>query len=63
MQVYKKSAEIVSREQVAEDIFRLTVKAPDIAAAATPGQFAMVRTGEGLDPLLRRPFSVHQVVE
>ena len=63
MQAYKKSAEIVGREQVTEDIFRLTVKAPDIAAAAMPGQFLMVRTGEGLDPLLRRPFSVHQVVE
>jgi len=61
MQVYKESAEIVSREQIAEDIFRFTVKSPDIAAASWPGQFVMVRTGDGLDPLLRRPFSVHQV--
>jgi dihydroorotate dehydrogenase electron transfer subunit len=35
--------------------------APRIAAAAQPGQFVMVRVGEGLDPLLRRPFSIHQV--
>ena len=61
MQVYKESAEIVIREQVAEDIFRFTVKSPDIAAASRPGQFVMVRTGDGLDPLLRRPFSIHQV--
>jgi len=61
MQIYKESAEIVSREQIAEDIFRFTVKSPDIAAASLPGQFVMVRTGDGLDPLLRRPFSVHQV--
>ncbi len=61
MQVFQESAEIVSREQIAEDIFRFTVNSPDIAAAARPGQFVMVRTGDGLDPLLRRPFSVHQV--
>ena len=63
MQAYKELAEIILREQVAEDIYRFTVKAPDIAAAAEPGQFVMVRTVEGLDPLLRRPFSVHQVDE
>ncbi|MFC1843474.1 dihydroorotate dehydrogenase electron transfer subunit [Thermodesulfobacteriota bacterium] len=62
MQVYKESAEIVSREQVAEDIFRFTVKSPDIASTSWPGQFVMVKTGEGLDPLLRRPFSIHQVL-
>lgn len=61
MQVYKELAEIIRREQVAEDIYRFTVKAPDIAGASKPGQFVMVRTGEGLDPLLRRPFSIHQV--
>ena len=63
MQAYKELAEIIRREQVAEDIYRFTVKAPDIAAASGPGQFVMVRTGEGMDPLLRRPFSVHQVAE
>ena len=63
MQAYKELAEIIRREQVAEDIYRFTVKAPDIAVASKPGQFVMVRTGEGLDPLLRRPFSVHQVAE
>jgi dihydroorotate dehydrogenase electron transfer subunit len=63
MQAYKELAEIIRREQVADDIYRLTVKAPDIASASMPGQFVMVRTVEGLDPLLRRPFSIHQVAE
>ncbi|HSR36687.1 MAG TPA: dihydroorotate dehydrogenase electron transfer subunit, partial [Desulfurivibrionaceae bacterium] len=30
-------------------------------AAARPGQFLMLRVGEGRDPLLRRPLSIHQV--
>jgi dihydroorotate dehydrogenase electron transfer subunit len=63
MQAYKELAEIIRREQIAEGIYRFTVKAPDIAAASKPGQFVMVLTGEGMDPLLRRPFSVHQVAE
>jgi len=63
MQAYKELAEIVRREQVADNIYRFTVKAPDIATGSKPGQFVMVRTAEGLDPLLRRPFSIHQVAE
>jgi dihydroorotate dehydrogenase electron transfer subunit len=35
--------------------------APAIAGLARPGQFVMVRCGEGHDPLLRRPLSIHRV--
>jgi dihydroorotate dehydrogenase electron transfer subunit len=62
MQVYQQKAEIIRTEELTDDIFRFTVKAPDIAAKSLPGQFVMVRVGEGMDPLLRRPFSVHQVI-
>jgi len=63
MPAYQQRAEIVRTEKLTGDIFRFTVKAPDIAADSRPGQFVMVRTGEGMDPLLRRPFSIHQVAE
>jgi len=46
-------------ERLTEDIFRLTLTAPQIAAQARPGQFVMVKTAPGFDPLLRRPFSIH----
>jgi dihydroorotate dehydrogenase electron transfer subunit len=39
----------------------MEVEAAEIASAAHPGQFVMVRTAWGHDPLLRRPFSIHQV--
>ena len=61
MQTFQQKAELVRNEQLAADIHRLTLKAPDIAEASRPGQFVMVRPAEGMDPLLRRPFSVHQV--
>ena len=63
MQAYQQKAEIVNTEKVTDDIYRFTVRAPDIAADSKPGQFVMVRAGEGLDPLLRRPFSIHQVAD
>ena len=56
-------AEIVRTEKLTGDIHRFTLKAADMAGASRPGQFVMVRAGEGLDPLLRRPFSIHQVAE
>lgn len=54
-------AEIIRTETLAPDLYRLTFLAPDLAAAARPGQFLMLRVGEGRDPLLRRPLSIHQV--
>ena len=40
----------------------LALAAPAIAAAAAPGQFVMVKLGSARDPLLRRPFSVFEVL-
>ena len=54
-------SEVVRTEALGCDIFRLTVMAPQIADQARPGQFVMVQTAPGQDPLLRRPFSIHQV--
>ena len=50
---------ILTQEALSAEVFRLTCHAPDIAAAARPGQFVMVRLAQGFDPLLRRPFSIH----
>lgn len=57
----QEKARIVRKEQLSRDVFRFTAEAPQLAAAARPGQFVMIKTGSGFDPLLRRPFSVHQV--
>ncbi|MEW6594985.1 MAG: dihydroorotate dehydrogenase electron transfer subunit [Thermodesulfobacteriota bacterium] len=57
----QQKAEILRRETLAPELIRLTFLAPDLAAAARPGQFLMLRVGEGRDPLLRRPLSIHQV--
>lgn len=59
----QENSRIKSVEQITEDIFRLTLHAPLIVSQAKPGQFVMVKTSSNFDPLLRRPFSIHDVSE
>jgi dihydroorotate dehydrogenase electron transfer subunit len=50
--------EIASNQPVTHDTWLMAVRCPEIARAAKPGQFVMLRVKPGLDPLLRRPFSI-----
>ncbi|MBU0482095.1 MAG: dihydroorotate dehydrogenase electron transfer subunit [Proteobacteria bacterium] len=52
--------EILRNEAITKDICRLTISAPEIATSALPGQFLMVKSSDKNNPLLRRPFSIHQ---
>jgi dihydroorotate dehydrogenase electron transfer subunit len=56
------AAEIVSNRPLSSDYNVLGLSAPAIATAAQPGQFVMIKVGASLDPLLRRPFSVFEVL-
>ncbi len=60
MPQYQENAIVTRVEQFSARNFRLTLDSPEIASCAKPGQFVMIRTGVGNDPLLRRPFSIHQ---
>lgn len=61
------AAEVTANRPLSADYNVLTLAAPAIAAAAAPGQFVMVKIGAGPlsrhDPLLRRPFSVFEVLK
>ena len=54
-------APVVEHQVVANEVRRLTLYSPHIAAMATPGQFINVRPTSGHDPLLRRPFSLNRI--
>ncbi len=60
MSQYQENATIIRFEQLTVDNIRLTLQTDNIAAVARPGQFVMIRTATGKDPILRRPFSIHQ---
>ena len=48
------SAPVVAHAQLPGERYLLTLAAPDLARAAEPGQFAMLRCAAGWDPYLRR---------
>ena len=56
-------ARVIENRRLSSDYNVLEFHAPSIAAAAAPRQFVMIRTA-GADgaPLLRRPFSIFQVL-
>jgi dihydroorotate dehydrogenase electron transfer subunit len=49
---------VASNAEIIAGIHLMEIEAPDVAAAARPGQFITVRCG---DLILCRPFSIHQV--
>ncbi len=55
-------ATILSHASAGRGYYRISLKAPEIAASALPGQFVMLRVSENLDPLLARPFGISSVL-
>lgn len=56
-------ARVISNTRLSSDYNVIALDAPEIAQATAPGQFVMVKPGRGTDPLLRRPFSVFEVLD
>src|SRR5437868_10783192 len=56
------AAEVIANTRLSSDYNLLALAAPDIARATGPGQFVMVKPAAGTDPLLRRPFSVFEIL-
>ena len=50
--------EMVSNQRMTDDTWLMGLHSAEIAQTAKPGQFVMIRVRPGLDPLLRRPFSI-----
>ena len=56
------AALVIANRPLSSDYNVLALAAPAIAAIASPGQFVMLRPGAGHDPLLRRPFSIFEIL-
>ncbi|MDI6739084.1 MAG: dihydroorotate dehydrogenase electron transfer subunit [Candidatus Edwardsbacteria bacterium] len=55
-------AAVASNRKVKRDVHLLSFRSPAVARAARPGQFLHLRIPECSAPLLRRPFSIHDVI-
>ncbi|MGE4558931.1 MAG: dihydroorotate dehydrogenase electron transfer subunit [Desulfobulbus sp.] len=60
MPQFQEKSIVLANERLSEQYFRLVLRAPVVAAQSQPGQFVMAACGTTLDPLLRRPFSIHR---
>jgi dihydroorotate dehydrogenase electron transfer subunit len=56
------AASVITNHALSADYNVVALEAPAIARAVQPGQFVMVKAGGGHDPLLRRPFSVFEIL-
>lgn len=52
---------VLSNEQLAMDVYVITLELQEIASLAVPGQFLNIRVNPSFQPLLRRPMSIHRV--
>lgn len=55
-------AAVISNARLSADYCVVALAAPEIASAARPGQFVMVKPARGTDPLLRRPYSIFEIL-
>lgn len=57
-QVY---AKLIKKEEIIKNIYKFSVKAPEIVESAKPGNFIEIRVTEGIDPFSRRPISIYNL--
>lgn len=55
--MFRRRAAVVGQKKVAPGHFILTLRVPEIARRAEPGQFVQILCSDSMDPLLPRPFS------
>jgi dihydroorotate dehydrogenase electron transfer subunit len=56
--VRDEGGEVVAVESLGGGMVEISARLPHLAATAQPGQFAQLRCGDSITPLLRRPFSI-----
>ncbi len=60
--IFDVAAEVIANTRLSGDYNILSLAAAEIGQAAAPGQFVMVKPGTAIDPLLRRPFSIFEIL-
>jgi len=56
-------AEVLWNDALGADFYRLGLRCQGDLSMARPGQFIMLQTARELDPLLKRPFSIHRLIQ
>jgi len=59
--MFQTKAELLYNRKIKNNYFHCAFFAPEIARSAKPGQFVDIKVSDTLEPLLRRPFSIHRL--
>ena len=59
--VFQTKAKLIKNVEVIKNCYTISLYCPQIARSAEPGQFLEIKASDNLEPLLRRPLSVHRV--
>jgi len=62
MRLFDIDARVMRNSRLSPHYNVVSLGAPEIAELTQPGQFVMLKPGRGSDPLLRRPFSVFEIL-
>ncbi len=60
---YQEKCELLDKQKLTTDIFKYRIKTDKIAKEAKPGQFLEIRVSDSVEPFLRRPISIHSIVD
>jgi dihydroorotate dehydrogenase electron transfer subunit len=60
---YLRDCAVLANDEVAPGQYRMRLFAPDIAQAATAGQFCMIQVASGFYPFLRRPMCFERIFD
>ena len=54
----EQDTKIIFNKKLAPQTYLMALESPEVVSQTRPGQFVMIRVRPGIDPLLRRPFSI-----
>jgi len=61
IKITNQKPKIISNKKIKDNYFEIIIEAPEIAQSAQPGQFVNIKVSDGIEPLLRRPLSIHKI--
>ena len=59
--MFQTKAKINYNRNIKKNYYEISLFAPQIAGIALPGQFVNIKVGDVIEPLLRRPLSIHRI--
>ncbi|MEE4262767.1 MAG: dihydroorotate dehydrogenase electron transfer subunit [Desulfobacteraceae bacterium] len=60
--MFQHQAKVLWNEKISSGCYKIGLTCPERYSVARPGQFIMLRLAGHTDPLLRRPFSIHNLI-